>query len=89
MALVLYVLFSIEGISLPLVAMSPNSWIWKPCGVLGGRPEMFINMVVGPPINWKKKDGQLTESRLNGMELLQILVLKGYYIPKNRKKKFV
>jgi len=35
--------------------MSPNSWIWKPCSVSGGRPEMFIFMVVEPPIGWETK----------------------------------
>ena len=46
----------IKEVSSPSEITPPNSWIWKPCGVEGRTPEMFINIVVGPPIGWKEKE---------------------------------
>ena len=42
-------------LSLPSVIVSFPSWMWKPCVLQGGRPEIYTYMQIGPPNGWKRQ----------------------------------
>ena len=49
------ILLVLDQANVPSNNVSPYSWMWNPCTVLGGRPFIWICMVVGPIPNGCKK----------------------------------
>ena len=49
------ILLALDQANVPSDNVSPYSWMWNPCTVLGGRPFIWICIVVGPIPNGCKK----------------------------------